>query len=351
MERELGKDAIECKKIMDLVDEASLKKSVSGFGSCYEKLVKEFIVNIPEDCDNSFSKEFRKKFVRGCSVDFSPEVMNKFLGRNVGIYMELEVTDDQICQEINAQQVRKLPVKGKLLASKPSVKYAMLHRIGAANWVSTNHTSTIAIGLGKFIFVVGTKTSFDFGTYIFEQTMKHAHSFAVKMRIAFPSLICEIILSQNTNILVSSDIACKRESPISLHYKLYQGTHVPDIVITSRNETDKSTTKGGILAEMKEISKALEETIKISTIRKSSMDKLLVALSVKNGEMDKDEAVADKNDGAEGNTEGNGTYNKDEGMADENGDAASNTEEEVAGSTDDKEGNDDKEDSEVEAED
>jgi len=44
-----------------------------------------------------------------------------------------------------------------MLSSNLSVKYALLHRIEAANWVPTNHTSTIPTGLGKFIFIVGTK--------------------------------------------------------------------------------------------------------------------------------------------------------------------------------------------------
>lgn len=225
-------------------------------------------------------------------------------------------------------------MKGKLLASKLSVKYAMFQRIGATNWVLTNHTSTIAIGLGKFIFAVGTKTSFDFGTFIFEQTMKHAHSFAIKMPVAFPSLIYEIILNQNTNILVSSDVACKRKSPLSLHYKLFQGTHVTYIVITSGEKTDGATLKEGIVEELKAISNTLEETIEISSERKIYMDNMILALSNKYGELDKDEAVADENDGAAGNTEGNAMANEDDGTTDEKGDAASNTKEEAARSTD-----------------
>jgi len=82
LERELEKDALECEQVMKLIDEAVLRKSVSGFGDCYQKLVKEFIVNIPYDCDSSLNKEFRKVFVRGKCVNFSPEVINKFLGRN-----------------------------------------------------------------------------------------------------------------------------------------------------------------------------------------------------------------------------------------------------------------------------
>ena len=86
----------------------------------------------------------------------------------------------------------------------------MLHKIGAANWVPTNHRSTISTRLGRFIYVVGTKAKFDYETYIFEQTMKHAGSFAVKGPIAFPSLICGIILNQYPDILVERDSVCKK---------------------------------------------------------------------------------------------------------------------------------------------
>jgi len=64
---------------------------------------------------------------------------------------------------------------------------------------------------------------------VFEQTMKHAQSFVVKMPIAFPSIIYGVILSQYPGILVSGDVASNRESPISLHYKLFAATHVPTL--------------------------------------------------------------------------------------------------------------------------
>ncbi|MCI46961.1 envelope-like protein [Trifolium medium] len=48
----------------------------------YDKLVKEFLVNISEDYDGPLSKEFMKVFVRGRCVEFSPTVINKFLGRS-----------------------------------------------------------------------------------------------------------------------------------------------------------------------------------------------------------------------------------------------------------------------------
>ena len=172
--------------------------------------------------------------------------------------------------------------------------------------------------------MIGTETKFDFGSYVFEPTMKHANTFAVKMPIAFPSLICGIILNQHLGILVSTDVASKKESPLSLHYKLFKGTHVPDIVVASRNETANSTSKNEVLDEMKEISKALEETIRISTERKISVDKMILALEAKNGELDEDEGVTYENDGV-----------------------ASNKDEDVNKNTKDE--NDDQDDSEAEA--
>lgn len=100
-------------------------------------------------------------------MDFFPEVINRFLGRNEEEQAEVEVFDNVICREIIAKKVTEWPRKGKLYASALSVKYDVLHKIGAANWVPTNHTSNIATGLGKFIYIVGARSKFDFGSYVF----------------------------------------------------------------------------------------------------------------------------------------------------------------------------------------
>jgi len=145
----------------------------------------------------------------------------------------VEITHNDICKEITAIQVKKWPIKGNLVSRKLSVKYVVLHKLEAANWVPTNHTSTIAIGLGRFIYIVGTKINFNFGSYVFKQTVKHSQTFAIKKSIAFQSLICAIIRNQHPGILVSADVASRREFPLNFHYKLLAGSHVPDIVLTS----------------------------------------------------------------------------------------------------------------------
>lgn len=103
------------------------------------------------------------------------------------------------------------PVKKHLPAGKLTVKYAILHKIGVANWVPTNHISTIANTLGRFIYFVGTKVKFDYGRFMFDQIIKHATTNAVKLPIAFPSMICGIILNQHHSILCSNDLPSRRK--------------------------------------------------------------------------------------------------------------------------------------------
>lgn len=213
--------------------------------------------------------------MRGNVVTLSPVVIKKFLGRPYEPQAELEVTDDQVCKEITAKQVIHWPNRGKLSAGKLSVKYAILHRIGSANWVPTNHTYTISTGLGKFIYVVGTKRAFDFGKYIFEQVLKQVFSTTVKMPICFPSLIYGIILNQHPGILMPMDSVKKKESPLSLHYKLFAGTHFPDIVMTSSQAPGPAISKKSVIAQLEETSKELEDSIRFSTATKIKLETLM----------------------------------------------------------------------------
>ena len=133
VERELSKEAVEIKFVMNLIKEAGLIKTVCNLGECYEKLVKEFIVNIPAECDNPLSREYQKVYVRGECVNFSPNIINRFLMIDDEGVAELEATDNQVSKEITANKVKVWPTKGKISSGKLSVKYAILNRIGASN--------------------------------------------------------------------------------------------------------------------------------------------------------------------------------------------------------------------------
>ncbi|XP_058739999.1 uncharacterized protein LOC131612175 [Vicia villosa] len=254
---------------MKLIKSAGLLKTVTHFSKCYEMLVKEFIVNLSQDCADGRTEDFHKVYVRRKCIDFSPTVINLYLGRDAEAQPELEVTDNEVCKVITGGKVKKWPIKSKLSASLLNVRYALLHKIGAANWVPTNHTSTIAVGLGRFIYAVGTKTKFDYGTYIFDQTMRHVGTSATKLPIAFPSLICGIILKQHPGILKAKDSVCKRESALSFHYKLLQRSD--DMTSAGTSQPSKSVNKTFLIAELKETCKELDN-------RKMKLEQLIQSL-------------------------------------------------------------------------
>ncbi|XP_050914645.1 uncharacterized protein LOC127129524 [Lathyrus oleraceus] len=261
VKRELGKDAADVKEVMDLIKVAGLLKTVAGLSQCYEGLVKEFIINILEDIADKNIKEFCKVFVRGRKIEGAGE---------------LEVTDNKVCREIIDRQVKGWPIKKHLPAGKLTIKYAILHKIGATNWIPTNHISTIANTLGRFTFVVGTKVKFDYGRFMFEQIIKHASTNVVKLPIAFPSMICGIILNQHPGILCSNDLPNRRKPFLSMHYKLLEGSHVEDIIMTSTMK--KPSSKSGTVAELKETCKELGEGIRVATARKQSLEALIASL-------------------------------------------------------------------------
>lgn len=131
--------------------------------------------------------------------------------------------------------------------------------------------------------------------------MKHAISFAVKMAIAFPSLTYGVIPSQHPSILISSDTGCKRESLLSLHYRLFIGKHVSDIVMTSGKEIANSTSKDGIIAELKDTCKALDKTINACTEKKIRLESMIKALTEEDidgnaaGDVEEEENDEDEN--------------------------------------------------------
>ncbi|KAK2392363.1 hypothetical protein QL285_065733 [Trifolium repens] len=282
LERELSAEALEQKEVIALIEKAGLMKTVSGIGECYEKLVKEFLVNIPEDCDNPLSKEHHKVYVRGKCVHFSPAIINKFLGNKEDGYAELEVTNTQVCKTITANQVKVWPLKGKVPSVMLSVKYAILNRIGTANWVPTTHTSDIATGLARFIYSVGTRTMFNYGAHIFDETVQHGKSWAVRMPIAYPSLICGIILAQHPTILTADDEVSKRESPLDFHPKLFDGKHAADIEFSGPSSVvgagPSGVTAGPGSMNRKEMIASLEAACKALDEKKKSLEQVIMTL-------------------------------------------------------------------------
>jgi hypothetical protein len=259
-------------------------------------------VNIAEDCDKPISKEYQKVFVRGKCVEFSPAIINRFLERKEDGYSKVEINNNEVCKTITANQVKVWPLKGKVPSCMLFVKYAVLNKIGTINWVPTTHASHIATELARLIYSVGTSTEADYGTYIFEQTMLHGKSWAIRMPIAFPTLICGIILTQHPTILTAADEPCKRESPLSLYFKLFEGDHAADIAgpskkVPSPKKASTSTmNRRAMITSMEATVRALDEQKKelenvISALKQEKAEE--EGIGAENAEVDVGDAGAD----------------------------------------------------------
>jgi hypothetical protein len=131
--------------------------------------------------------------------------------------------------------------------------------------------------MAKLIYSVGTKTKMNIGAFIFEQTLRHGRSEAVKLPIAFPTLLTGIILDQQPGILYAADVPKKRESPLTLHFKLFESRHVADLVGASASASTTATAGTGLMTR-KEIVAALKDTCKYLDERKALFQKIILAL-------------------------------------------------------------------------
>ncbi|XP_057444205.1 uncharacterized protein LOC130736388 [Lotus japonicus] len=63
-EKELSEEALKVDEIVSLLTQAGLINTVKDLGRCYDQLIREFIVNIPVDCNDVDNPGFQKVFVR-----------------------------------------------------------------------------------------------------------------------------------------------------------------------------------------------------------------------------------------------------------------------------------------------
>ena len=119
------------------------------------------------DFNNLNSLDYQIVHIRGLKFKISSTIINGFLGNTV----ESNSTPSHPSNEVLAFVLSGgtlfvWPVNGIPTVSI-SVKYAILHKIGIANWSPFSHASSVSVALGTFLYQICNDEIVDAGLFIY----------------------------------------------------------------------------------------------------------------------------------------------------------------------------------------
>ena len=156
---------------------------ISNVGPFYPQLIRQFIVNLPSEFNNSSSHDYQTVHIRGLKFKISPAIINGFLGNTVEFgSTPSHPYNDVLTFVLSGGTLSIWPVNGIPTVSL-GIKYVILHKVGITNWFPSSHASSVFVALGTFLYQICNDDSMDAGLFIYNPLLRHVGTFGVNIPI------------------------------------------------------------------------------------------------------------------------------------------------------------------------